>query len=70
MTQKIVASPAAVITAASGASFFNLFAQAVAVRRQRKALCRLDDHLLQDLGVTRAEVEAEAARSFWDFPKQ
>lgn len=33
--------------------------------RQRKALRRLDDHLLRDLGVGRAEVEAEADKPFW-----
>lgn len=30
-----------------------------ALHRDRIALSRLDDHLLRDIGVTRAEVEAE-----------
>lgn len=33
--------------------------------RQRHALLRLDDRLLRDVGLTRAEVEAEAGRPFW-----
>lgn len=33
--------------------------------QQRRALRRLDDHLLRDLGVTRTQVEAEAEKPFW-----
>ncbi|HYS48153.1 MAG TPA: DUF1127 domain-containing protein [Xanthobacteraceae bacterium] len=33
--------------------------------RQRGHLAQLDDRLLQDIGVTRAEAEAEAAKPFW-----
>jgi uncharacterized protein YjiS (DUF1127 family) len=33
-----------------------------AVHRQRHDLAQLDDHLLRDIGVTRAEVERELAR--------
>jgi len=33
--------------------------------RQRQALMRLDDHLLKDIGITRAEVEQEAGKPFW-----
>ena len=39
-----------------------------ALRRQRIALSRLDDHRLRDLGITRAEAEREAARPMWDAP--
>ena len=42
--------------------------QAVLMARSRRALARLDDHLLQDIGLTRHEAEAEAARSSWDAP--
>ncbi|HAM48359.1 MAG TPA: DUF1127 domain-containing protein [Alphaproteobacteria bacterium] len=31
----------------------------------RQHLRGLDDHLLDDLGLTRAEAEREAARPFW-----
>ncbi len=33
--------------------------------RNRRALTRLDDHLLRDIGIWRAEAEREAARPFW-----
>ncbi len=35
---------------------------------QRQALNRLDDRALNDIGLTRAEAEAEARRSIWDVP--
>lgn len=34
-------------------------------QRSRRALRDLDDHLLQDIGVTRQEARVEAARPFW-----
>lgn len=43
-------------------------AKAAAVARQRAALRRLDDAALSDLGISRAEAQAEAARPFWDVP--
>ncbi len=33
--------------------------------RMRRSLERLDDHLLRDIGLTRAEALDEAARPFW-----
>lgn len=36
--------------------------------RQRRALARLDAAALDDLGLTRAQANAEANRSFWDVP--
>ncbi len=43
-------------------------ARALDLWRQRRALRRLDDDALRDLGVTRAQAEAEASRSVWDAP--
>lgn len=40
----------------------------IALWRQRRALARLDDRALADIGVTRAEAIAEAARPVWDVP--
>ncbi|MFN3210997.1 MAG: DUF1127 domain-containing protein [Roseovarius sp.] len=37
------------------------------LRRQRRALARLDDHALADIGLTREEAEAEARRPVWDI---
>jgi len=31
----------------------------------RKALAALDDNMLEDIGITRAEAEKEAAKPFW-----
>ncbi|MFZ5963751.1 DUF1127 domain-containing protein [Thalassococcus sp. BH17M4-6] len=33
--------------------------------RTRRALAKLDPHLLKDVGITPAEARAEAARRFW-----
>jgi uncharacterized protein YjiS (DUF1127 family) len=33
--------------------------------RQRRALAALDDRLLRDIGITRAQAQREAARPFW-----
>ena len=33
--------------------------------RQRRALSQLDDRLLADIGVTRADAERECAKPFW-----
>lgn len=35
------------------------------MRRTRNSLKYLDDHLLEDIGVTREMAEREAARPFW-----
>lgn len=40
-----------------------------AVRRQRRALLKLDDRALEDIGISRKEARAEASRSFWDAPE-
>ena len=36
--------------------------------RQRRALLELDERMLRDLGLTRADAMAEARRPFWDDP--
>jgi uncharacterized protein YjiS (DUF1127 family) len=33
--------------------------------RQRRALLNLNDRMLKDIGITRAEAEREASRPFW-----
>ncbi|RYG93070.1 DUF1127 domain-containing protein [Loktanella sp. IMCC34160] len=42
--------------------------QMIALWRQRSALRDLDDARLCDMGITRAEAEAEARRPVWDVP--
>lgn len=41
---------------------------ALLARRQRDRLRQLDDAALDDIGLTRAEAENEAARPVWDVP--
>lgn len=36
--------------------------------KQRHDLAQLDDHLLEDIGVTRQEASTEIERSIWDVP--
>ncbi|WP_232829362.1 DUF1127 domain-containing protein [Tropicimonas sp. IMCC34043] len=36
--------------------------------RQRRELAMMDDHMLQDIGVSRFEAESEATRPLWDVP--
>jgi uncharacterized protein YjiS (DUF1127 family) len=36
--------------------------------RQRRALARLDDARLEDIGLTREEALSEARRPVWDVP--
>jgi uncharacterized protein YjiS (DUF1127 family) len=40
----------------------------ISTARQRRHLARLDDHLLRDIGLSRAEAAAEASRPIWDAP--
>jgi uncharacterized protein YjiS (DUF1127 family) len=39
-----------------------------AVRRERRRLAELPDHLLKDVGLTREQARAEARRPIWDAP--
>ncbi|MEZ5796698.1 MAG: DUF1127 domain-containing protein [Paracoccaceae bacterium] len=40
----------------------------LSLRRQRARLAQLDDRALRDIGITRAEAEAEARRPAWQAP--
>ncbi len=40
----------------------------LSLSRQRRALARLDDRALDDIGITRSEAQTEAARPIWDAP--
>ncbi|MCV2874492.1 DUF1127 domain-containing protein [Defluviimonas sp. WL0050] len=40
----------------------------VSLRRQRRDLHALSDHLLDDIGVTAADARREAERPVWDVP--
>ncbi|GGH48800.1 DUF1127 domain-containing protein [Frigidibacter albus] len=49
-------------------SLFRLLRRMSATRRQRRALLRLDDALLRDIGQDPLSARAEAARPIWDVP--
>jgi uncharacterized protein YjiS (DUF1127 family) len=45
-----------------------LLSLGLAARRHRRALLKLEPHLLRDIGLTDADARAEASRPFWDVP--
>lgn len=40
----------------------------LAIRRERRALARLDDAALRDIGISRAQARTESNRSLLDIP--
>ena len=40
----------------------------LALFSERRRLADMPDHMLNDLGITRSEAEAEARRPIWDSP--
>ena len=44
-------------------------AEYLSLWRQRRALARLDDRTLEDLGLTHEQVYREASRPVWDAPE-
>ncbi len=41
----------------------------LSLQRQRNQLADLDVAMLEDIGITRAQAQAESARSCWDAPE-
>ena len=54
--------------AGSTSRLMTRLAAAYAAYRQRQVLARLDDRTLADIGLTRTQALAEAARPAWDVP--
>ncbi len=48
--------------------FFTALCRAHAAWRQRRALERLDDSALTDIGLSRTEAHIESRRPVWDVP--
>ena len=40
----------------------------IGVAGERRHLVGLNDQMLRDIGISRADVSGEASRSFWDIP--
>lgn len=51
-------------------SLISFVGKAIAVRRQRRALEKLEDHLLDDIGVTWTDAWSETKRPFWELPER
>ena len=47
---------------------FGVLLRAHAIWRERQQLASLDAHLLNDIGVTKEQADAEAERPVWDAP--
>lgn len=60
-------APAAAVAAGHG--LFGRIGAALAVRRERRALLALDDRMLADVGLSRADAYREAHRPFLDVPR-
>jgi uncharacterized protein YjiS (DUF1127 family) len=70
---RLVASPATLAGRASdrlagralGTEVAELLLTWIKRTRQRRQLGQLSDHMLKDIGLSRADVEAETAKPFW-----
>ncbi|MEJ8561096.1 DUF1127 domain-containing protein [Yoonia sp. GPGPB17] len=49
-------------------SFWAKLDAMLTVRRQRRHLLDLDDHMLNDIGISRSEAVQESLKSSWDAP--
>ncbi|WP_170331735.1 DUF1127 domain-containing protein [Ruegeria arenilitoris] len=47
----------------------SMLLDSLSLHRQRRTLARLDARALEDIGITREQAEAEAARPIWDAPE-
>lgn len=61
-----VARPAAVALGAWLAQAYEQVLIWLERSRQRQRLAMLSDHMLKDIGLTRADVEAEISKPFWE----
>lgn len=56
------------VSAKARRSLKDRIALAFALMRQRRALSKLDDAVLSDIGISRNAADSEARRPFWDAP--
>jgi uncharacterized protein YjiS (DUF1127 family) len=68
MPARLLSRPLALLRPIALSSLTRRLLSAATLARSRRSLAHLDDHLLRDIGLSRAEAEAEASRSPWDAP--
>ena len=68
MTQSVCQTPHSIPMIAERGSLMSRIATMIAVAHQRNALRHLDPHLLDDIGLSEAEVAQETSRPLWDVP--
>ena len=71
MTETALASHPTCALTRQGARIARLIGRierAVQVRRERRMLLAMGDHMLKDLGLDRGSAYAEGTRPFWDVP--
>lgn len=68
MTCNIETEPKTWNYRAPNISFLRIVRNLGAIQRQRKNLGKLDQAALDDIGVTRAQADAEASKPVWDVP--
>lgn len=67
--ENLVTCPAPTRALWSFSGVMAAFRGAFAARKQRHDLRRLDPHLLDDIGISARDAEAEATRPLWDVPR-
>lgn len=67
-THDVISHEAEQVGSDRTASIFAQIRRALEIRRQRKALLGLDERMLADVGLSKADVYRESNRSFMDMP--
>ncbi len=62
---RTLAFPASRLSARAGAGLSQLFAYAWRVVSTRQGLAEMDDRMLKDLGISRAQAQFEVSKPIW-----
>ena len=68
MTPRVPAPIISAFVPTNGWPQIPTISQMAAVRRQRSKLLALEDHLLDDIGLTQSQADTEAKLPMWDVP--
>ena len=66
---QFVISSARRFSPVSFGALFTVIANRASLARQRRALGKLDAHLLNDIGISAEQARLEAQKSLWDAPE-